>query len=390
MKVLGVSVYRIQTPQRYANSKKYNSQAESDDIVHKDGNYPALLYFTSNVSSAGSPKSISFTPSENSADAIKVLKTMGVKNVDKNMPAEVLNWVCEGMVNTYNATGGKVVMFENILYKKEADNVMATYFPPQNGRGTTLNINRAAVENLDKTIESFIKSNIEQGLLVQKNEKYEFFGLFRPTDTKFLEQINDFKKGDKNFSFKEKMELYENLYSAGSTVKSFIEAPEFYLKIILANSNIRRVLDKNSLTPDLSKLKDKSVQQQSKELNNLVLNCKTLGIPLVLPYRKGDVFRHIYHELGHLQHNISAGDKLYEQLRNNDRKQSEITKKFLKDEKQQQIAYFVSVYAPSAPTEFVAETFANMVSQKLHNSNTPIPSDVVNLYKEFKGSEILL
>ncbi len=366
------------------------TSTKNTEIQKAYGKYPqSLLYFTSNISQ-NSFTTITFTPTDNPDDAKKVLKTLGVKYIDKNMPTDVLNWVCEGMVNTYNATGGKAVMFENILYKKEADNVMATYFPAQNGKGTTLNINKTGINNLDKTINSFIESNIKQGLLVQKNGKYEFYGLFRPTDEKFIKQINEFKSGKKKFSLKEKMELYENLYSAGSTAKSFMEAPQFYLEMIMSNAPIKQALDKNSLSPDMTKIKNMSKKEQSTELNNLVLNCKKLGIPLVLPYRKGDVFRHIYHELGHLQHNITAGDKLYEELRNIPKKQSDITMKFLTDEKQQQTAYFVSVYAPSAPTEFVAETFANMISQKMNHSNTPVPPDVVVLYREFKGSEIFL
>ena len=117
------------------------------------------------------------------------------------------------------------------------------------------------------------------------------------------------------------------------------------------------------------------------------LNCMTLDIPVSGRY-KIDGFRKIYHEMGHLQHQHSAGMTKFMQMRKPSEfkggKASNITSDFLNSQEKQQIASRVSIYATKSPVEFVAETYAELIKRTLHGGKK-LPDDVMKLYAEYKG-----
>ena len=117
------------------------------------------------------------------------------------------------------------------------------------------------------------------------------------------------------------------------------------------------------------------------------------GDNLHLGYPKGDKFRTIYHESGHLEHHLAVGEQKFfemgtpKQCIENFGKVSDITNDFINSKEKQQIASRVSNYAPKSPLEFVAETYRKLITNSL-GANEKIPDDIMNLYREYKGPAV--
>lgn len=79
----------------------------------------------------------------------------------------------------------------------------------------------------------------------------------------------------------------------------------------------------------------------------------------------------IIHEVGHALHHRSAGETRYQEIR----------KARLTPEEADLVAREVSRYGATKPVEFVAETFAGLVSGKTY------PPEILNLYRKFGGPE---
>jgi len=86
-------------------------------------------------------------------------------------------------------------------------------------------------------------------------------------------------------------------------------------------------------------------------------------------------FSIIFHELGHANHFMRK--KTYKMVLNNS-----ITKEFISNKGTQKIIeqfFGKDAYASESPAEFIAETFANMVT------GNKIPDNIMQLYKKYEG-----
>jgi hypothetical protein len=101
---------------------------------------------------------------------------------------------------------------------------------------------------------------------------------------------------------------------------------------------------------------------------------------------KGNAFRKIYHEMGHLQHQYSC--KNYKYLGKHEEcmkwfgKVSEQTKEFLETPTIQTTAGKISTYAQESPSEFVAETYSHLAAGR------KLDDEVVALYKKYNGPNL--
>lgn len=136
-----------------------------------------------------------------------------------------------------------------------------------------------------------------------------------------------------------------------------------------------------------------TTEQQRNVLVDITNTCLSSGDRIHLAYPKGDKFRTIYHEMGHIQHQNSAGYDLYMQMGKPDEcekrfsKVSDITNDFINSKEKQQTANRVSNYAPESPSEFVAEVYRKLISNAL-NSREKLSDDIMTLYAEYKGPAV--
>lgn len=107
-------------------------------------------------------------------------------------------------------------------------------------------------------------------------------------------------------------------------------------------------------------------------------------------HQNNDIFNNmrltIYHELGHCNHYAICKDyekmgKLKE-LEYNFISDKSITNEFLNNKTIQETAGKISDYAKESPSEFVAETFAQLIEGK------KLSEDVIALYKKYGGPDI--
>ena len=92
-------------------------------------------------------------------------------------------------------------------------------------------------------------------------------------------------------------------------------------------------------------------------------------------------FTTLFHEMGHLQDyfqtRVSAAGKF-----SSEADYPKALKEWLNDEEKQGIAYSISTYATTGPGEFIAETYAKLLS------GDEVSADAINLYKKMNGPKI--
>ncbi len=342
---------------------------------------------------------IDFTPAKTIEEALEFAKTkLGIKNYDNRMPLDVMNWVNEGLVNINNATKGKSKLFDTIGYVPRDEEYLACFMNDISDPkfGATFNLNKKTFENIGHNIEQLIKYGLDEKILYKdKDGKLCLYNFYRNGDVSdnLLKSLNKFNENPDSFSLIDKIQLYEDFVSLGNAVEGFYEAPMSKLKQLLANDGIQETLLAHSKLPDLKQIEKLSTLQQRNVLVDIVNTCLTSGDNLYLAYQKGDKFKTIYHEMGHLQHRLGIGEQKFLQMGKPEEcirdlgKVSDITNDFVNSKEKQQIANRVSNYAPESPLEFVAETYRKLITNAL-SGNEKLSDDVMNLYREYNGPAV--
>ncbi len=342
---------------------------------------------------------IDFTPAKTTKEAIEFAKTkLGVKNYDSSMPLDVMNWVNEGLTNINNVRKGKAKLFDTIAYVPRDNNSLACLVNDISDPkfGSIFNLNKKTFENIGHYIEKGIKYCLDQKILYKdKDGKLCLYNFYRNGDVSdnLLKGLNKFNENPESFSIIDKIQLYEDYASLGYAIDGFYDAPYSKLEQLLKNEGIQETLLAHSKLPDLKQIEKLSTQQQRNVLVDIVNTCLSSGDNLHLGYPKGDKFRTIYHESGHLEHHLAVGEQKFfemgtpKQCIENFGKVSDITNDFINSKEKQQIASRVSNYAPKSPLEFVAETYRKLITNSL-GANEKIPDDIMNLYREYKGPAV--
>lgn len=344
---------------------------------------------------------IDFSPAKTVEEARNFARThLGIKNYDETMPLEVMNWVNEGLVNVNNVTKGKAKMFDTIGYvpMEDKEKVLACAISAKDGGkyGAILNINKTVFENIDEAINKGIKKGLEGKIMFKNKEgKLDLYNFYKNNEASadLLKGLNEFSEKPDTFSLIDKIKLYEDFASLAYAKEAFYEAPMSKLKQLMKNEGIQETLLAHSKLPDLKQLEKLTTEQQRNVLVDITNTCLSSGHGIRLGYPKGDKFRTIYHEMGHIQHENSAGYDLYMQMGKTDEcekrfnKVSDITNDFINSKEKQQTANRVSDYAPESPLEFVAEVYRKLISNAL-NGGKKLSDDVMNLYAEYKGPAV--
>lgn len=344
---------------------------------------------------------IDFSPAKTVEEARYFARThLGIKNYHEEMPLEVMNWVNEGLVNVNNVTKGKAKMFDTIGYvpmntKEEA---LACAISAKDGGefGAIFNINKTVFENMNEHINTMLKQALDRKIMFKNKEgKLNLYNFYKNDEASadLLKGLNEFLEKPDKFSIIDKIQLYEDFASLAFAHESFYKAPMAKLKQLMKNEGIQETLLAHSKLPDLKQIEKLTTEQQRNVLVDLTNTCLLSGDKLHLAYPKGDKFRTIYHEMGHLQHENSIGVDMYAQMAKPEEcekwfgKVTDITNDFVNSKEKQQIANRVSGYASESPLEFVAETYRKLINIAI-NGGEKVPDDVMALYSQYKGPVI--
>ncbi len=329
-------------------------------------------------------ENIKFTPAKTIEEAQKFGKEhLGIKHYVDVDNLEVLNWIHEGIVKTSNKMKGKLRIPKAVGCVEMDDHfVFAAMSSTDKKLGNILNVNKFVVDNMDNCLETGIKYGIKIGVIKEEKGVLSLVKQFEngQISEDINNMLNQFKRSPDAFAWKDKANLYQSLRNIRDAHLGLGGSPFTKIKQIIKTGTIQ--YKGNSLSiKDIEKM---NTQDQAQILAGLV---KHLGGKVRIRYEKGNIFEAIFHEMGHLQHEYSAGanyekmGKLAE-LKNAKIKDTSIADDFLKDKNKQQIAYKISAYAAESPSEFVAEVFAKLTN------GSKLSDDVMTLYEKYHGPKL--
>lgn len=294
-------------------------------------------------------ENIDFKEAKNIEEAIEFgKKNLGINKYKgfENSDLEVINWVNKGLVETNNKTKGKSIMPKDIIYKVLDDKkVMAEV----GTNSKKLYINKDYITNIDDSLKK-----------ITENVDNKTFKQFKSSDVEnIIDALEKFKKGELT-SLEDKLKLKNNLSFIAEELDS---SDTLKIHRILQDEQSRqKLIDSGILQGDTI----------STPLSRFKINEITEGL---LPHKERSAFRTIFHELGHLKNssikhlNNSTGQQNYSQK----------LKNWKNNTKNLDIAFRVSDYASTSPSEFLAEVYADLLD------GVKFDDDVLKLYKELGG-----
>lgn len=298
-------------------------------------------------------------------------KHLGVKKYKgfESKDLETINWINEGLVNTSNKLKGKVKVPRKISYENIEGNTAASVSLFSN----SLKINRNYINKVDEQ-------------LVEFTSQKSFDRVFEVFDEEAIKGVQEsfqrYKNGEK-LSFRDRLKLFENLrqinheFDRGpiSKIECILKDEKTKQKLIdkgvLVGENHDQFVFTEKLIFDLSPDGLKKLDPRMRTIVSDVLRSKG---EFRFPFREKTSFGTIYHELGHLQHKplygragATGAQSFEEKVKNWDSKSDFET------------ALTVSDYAATSPSEFLAETFSELVN------GTKLSDKAIELYKKLGG-----
>ena len=213
-------------------------------------------------------------------------------------------------------------------------------------------------------------------IIVERNKISYSYKPVMPSEHNMEEVLKSIRRFRSNeYSFVEKVELFENLQGINAETNSLLSNPINRLKSFLSNAEIKDHMVKLNLETDINKIMKMSPDEQE----NLLLSCINKA-NVKIKYKPTSRFKTIYHEFGHLNDpNISdrACVKAFYDS-NKETYPKELTEWF-NNTHNLKVSGEVSSYATENPAEFIAETFAGLAEGKAYSD------DVMALYKKYGG-----
>ena len=334
---------------------------------------------------------IDFAEAKTLDEAIKWGKEhLGIKrylNIDN---LEVVNWINKGLVDVNNFMKGKAKMPSIVSSLKPTTEQDAQYIASvtryiKDLKGHALNINKKVINDIDTVLNTRIKDLEEWKLIIKENENYKLGKIYSSNGatTEIEDLLNKFVNQSKQLSWADKIKLNESMNNLVTIKNNISDSPFKTIKQIFEFNKLKSITA-NGTKMTLEDIEKLDTKKQASILRGFI--DKYYNVRFLI--KKASPYNTIYHEMGHVQHQYSAGlDKYNKMGKLKELEEEGITDKsiineFLNNPQKQQIASRVSTYAKESPLEFVAETFAEMV-----NGNK-LSDEVKALYKEFKGPAV--
>ena len=313
---------------------------------------------------------IEFTPAKTIEEAIEFGKThLGIKEYGgfSAKDIDIVNWINEGIVNICNKLKGKTKIPKSIHYESIDDQTILQI----DGGSQRLDINKLVFEDIDKTINNYLKGG---SLITIQNGKFSSPDIYSTNIIKeLLPKLRKFSKNQ--CSFNEKIELFENLLTATAETNSFLSNPIKKIKAILNNSSAKERLISLGLEVDINKIAKMTTDEQETLLMKYIREAN-----IKKPFVLSSCFKSIYHEFGHLN-DPYISKRSYVKAFYDENKSSypKELREWLGNTQKIKVAGEVSSYATENPAEFLAETFSYLVEGR------NLSNEVIALYKEYGG-----
>lgn len=291
-------------------------------------------------------------------------KNLGVIYTDfEEKDLEVVNWINEGLVNVSNKQKGKLKIPPSVSYGYFGD---ADHTAAINNFSGRMRINKKYIESLDDTL----------GDLIEEGSTTKFLNLFKDEHVSGLKQkIEKYKNG--KLSLKEKIELIDNI----NQIEEFGETLGTTRKIMTIINDEKakqKLLDKGYLKPDGTidfcgipiELTEESLMNADPRIKKSLIEDILDKSGYKFDFKEKSSYRTIYHELGHLQNPVPAGEKS-----TGSQSLGTCLENWNNNQKDFAIAGRVSDYATTSPSEFAAEVFAEI------NEGNKLDDEVMELYE---------
>ena len=392
-------------------------------LMYKHEHKRLTRLFNKKLTISNLPENIQFQEAKTLDEALKFAKeTLGIKHIDKDFTLEMLNYVNEGIVNVSNANKGKIFVPKKLFIdkNKNSDGIAFTVRDINSKAFGTLGLNSEFFthEGLNKKIIEKFKikdKNTETAKVVnniEKNTKEKLIDKFNPSLTEETTTLlNKFKENPESISLKEKIQIMQRVNTARNMCNADIELitkhPIEWLK------KYSDTFKEQKIDIDFDKLKTLSKESQLEEVYKLIDN----NTPGISCYGSDSAYHALYHEMGHLQDYAKNLENLqkeelkalnfintfkkkfsFNQIQDHwggstyetekklmEKSPKEFEKlypnlyKHLNNPEYQRIASYSGGYAMTGIGEFIAETYALLLSGK------ELPKEVIELYKKYKG-----
>ena len=347
---------------------------------------------------------IDFKPAQTMEEAVEFAKKhLGIERFDFGNDVEMANWVNEGLVKLNNRFKGKAQMPKNVIFDEKyfAKNPDAEAY--HNAASETIAINKKYFDGIyekfnvllekGKAAEEVLrnKGKISSrdlvlsvlGKEVKKNNN-NLYSIKNPTpwidvdlQTSLAIKAHKYRQNPKSFSRFEIEDMLMQIEDLKASCDRLFKDPLGIIKKLAQNNSEFFKANCKELSYYENLPKEKQIEECARIISRLSKSTNT-WCSIQGSCRSGSKFGTLWHEMGHLLHdmNTSLKDNRWGRL------SKKAEKDFLADNRKQEIAEKISWYAKVDPFEFVAETFNALCAGK------KLPDDVMDLYRYYKGPEL--
>jgi hypothetical protein len=357
------------------------------------------------LSPANFAEHIEFSPAKTMEEAAAFAKKhLGIQNFNLGDDVEMANWVNKALTNINNRFKGKAQMPKNVNFGEEIFAKHPDWAAFHNAKTETIGVNKAVFDNsfadLNKLIEegkvaaekirkNDPKATLDDLLLSVLDGKVKYINdkefVFNPSiswidhelQKSIVAQLTKYKADPKSLSRFEAYHLLLKIEDLAAAQEKLLKEPLVVIKRIAKDQpeffkqNFKDISYYESLPKDKQAIECYHIM--SKTAKN-----KNVQYAFVGAKRGASLYSTIYHEMGHLLHNMNSSmkDYLWGVLSNKS------FENFLKSSDKLKTADKISEYAQTNPLEFVAETFSALCAGK------KLPDEVMEMYKYYKGPMI--
>lgn len=384
---------------------------------------------------------IDFTEAKTVEDGIKFAKeVLGIKEVDKDITLDAINYANKGLVDVSNANKGKVFMpyalrFNSPSQKNEY--LAAVEIDINSSEFGNMYINKHFFD------VNYLDERLQKQLFADKKPLFSFSGDLKTINhvavwDKFIYAIpgkelikltDKYYKDASSLSVEEKRNLFYSLSYGKDNARRMFRNPIETLKAI--EKSEKEYLEKEKIKFDFEDLEKKDYKKQKEFLISILEKLKKQDIYLESKVDLFNPLKTVYHEMGHLQDAAKNLKELdlkqwkfdwkaeWNSIKNKDKNKENASRigvkevdnrwgstaknhfeellnnspnkfkkfypdfyEFVNDKEIQQTAGKVSSYAQTGIGEFIADTYAKMIGKQT------LPDDVMQLYKKYKGPEL--
>lgn len=327
-------------------------------------------------------------------------KHLGIEKFNLGDDLEMANWVNEGLVKLSNRFKGKAQMPKNVIldekYFAQNPDAVAYHY----AANETIAINKSYYDSLYEKLNKFIekgklaeekirnKDNITNEDLVfsvlgkeVKMPEANHFVIKNPThwldaklQTSLAVKVHKYKQNPEQFSRFEIDDMLMQIDDLRASCNRLFKEPLKQIKEI-AQQNPEFFKAHCKELSYYEKLPKKEQIGECARILDELGKANNTFYTLQGSHRSGSKFGTLWHEMGHLLHdmNTSLKDRFWGRLSKG------AEKSFLADTEKMATSGKVSWYAQTSPDEFVAETFNALCAGK------KLPDDVMKLYEYYKG-----